>query len=83
MVQGPETKSVVFVRCLGEEVRVVVSGGEEGVGGGAGAGFGDDDEDDMMGGGDVYGATMRRGEVWVVRWEGIKGAWKKGEVEVL
>lgn len=79
MVQGPETKSVVFVRCLGEEVRVVVSRGEDG------GGIEDDDDDVMRGEklGDVYGATMRRGEVWVVRWEGVKGAWKKGEVEVL
>ena len=61
MVQGPETKEVVFVRCLGAEVPVVVDGDEEG----------------------EYGVTMRMGDVWVVRWEGVKGAWKRGEVELL
>ncbi|KAK2753506.1 GINS complex subunit [Arachnomyces sp. PD_36] len=81
MVQGPETKSVVFVRCLVEEVRVVVASGEDG--GVGGYDDVDEDDDDGMGGGKEYGATMRRGEVWVVRWEGVKGAWKRGEVEVL
>ncbi|KAL4895403.1 hypothetical protein BDV59DRAFT_173841 [Aspergillus ambiguus] len=30
-----------------------------------------------------YGTTMRMGDVWVVRWEGIKDAWQRGDVEVL
>ncbi|KAJ5779073.1 hypothetical protein N7457_006793 [Penicillium paradoxum] len=61
MIQGPELKEVVFVRCLGAEVPVVV--GEED--------------------GDETGVTMRMGDVWVVRWEGVKGAWGRGEVELL
>ncbi|PGH05014.1 hypothetical protein AJ79_06900 [Helicocarpus griseus UAMH5409] len=63
MVQGPETKEVVFVRCLAEEVRIVIPG-----------------ENSVD---DIYGRRMRRGEVWVARWEGVKGAWGRGEVEVL
>lgn len=63
MIQGPDVKEVVFVRCLGGEVPVFV-GGEDG------------DEEEV-------GVTMRMGDVWVVRWEGIKKAWEKGEVELL
>jgi GINS complex subunit 4 len=61
MVQGPEVKEVVFARCLGVEVPVVVGG---------------DDEEEI-------GVTMRMGDVWVVRWEGIRAAWERGEVELL
>ncbi|CRG90723.1 hypothetical protein PISL3812_07768 [Talaromyces islandicus] len=32
---------------------------------------------------DTFGTTMRMGEVWVARWEGVKRAWERGEVEVL
>lgn len=64
MVQGPEDKEVVFVRCLAEEVRVVVPPGD-----------GVEEE--------IEGMTMHTGDVWVVRWEGVKGAWARGEVEVL
>ncbi|KAJ5205654.1 GINS complex [Penicillium cf. griseofulvum] len=66
MIQGPELREVVFVRCLGAEVPVVVVGGEE-------------EEEE----GNETGITMRMGDVWVVRWEGVKGAWGKGEVELL
>ncbi|KAJ5369859.1 DNA replication complex GINS protein SLD5 [Penicillium cataractarum] len=62
MVQGPETKEVVFVRCLGAEVPVLVDG-EEGV--------------------EEVGVVMRMGDVWVVRWEGVRRAWERGEVELL
>ncbi|OOQ84411.1 putative GINS DNA replication complex subunit Sld5 [Penicillium brasilianum] len=62
MVQGPETKEVVFVRCLGTEVPVLVDG-EDGV--------------------EEVGVSMRMGDVWVVRWEGVRRAWEKGEVELL
>lgn len=62
MVQGPETKEVVFVRCLGAEVPVVVVA-EDGI--------------------EEIGVTMRMGDVWVVRWEGVKSAWARGEVELL
>ena len=64
MVQGPDAKEVVFVRCLVDEVRVVVPPGD-----------GVEEE--------TLGTTMRMGDVWVVRWEGVKRAWEKGEVEVL
>ncbi|KAJ5720817.1 GINS complex [Penicillium malachiteum] len=30
-----------------------------------------------------YGVVMRMGDVWVVQWEGVRGAWKRGEVELL
>ncbi|CAG8152091.1 unnamed protein product [Penicillium salamii] len=59
MVQGPELREVVFVRCLGAEVPVLL----------------EEDED--------VGVTMRMGDVWVVRWEGVKKAWGRGEVELL
>ncbi|KAJ5545300.1 GINS complex [Penicillium sp. DV-2018c] len=59
MIQGPELKEVVFVRCLGAEVPVVVGSEEEE-------------------GGDEMGVTMRMGDVWVVRWEGVKAAWGRG-----
>ncbi|KAL4877546.1 hypothetical protein BJY04DRAFT_126066 [Aspergillus karnatakaensis] len=63
MIQGPDKREVVFVRCLAEEVVVLApgEGGEE----------------------DVVGGTMRMGDVWVVRWEGIRRAWERGDVEVL
>lgn len=66
MVQGPDGKEVVFVRCLVGVVRGVVPGdGEE------------------EGGGEEDGVVMRMGEVWVVRWESVRRAWERGEVEVL
>lgn len=73
MVTAPENKEVVFVRCLGREVSIVVpAAGGEGGGG-----------DDVMMGVEGYGNAMRRGEVWVVRWEGVRDAWRRGEVEIL
>lgn len=62
MVQGPEMKEVVFVRCLGGEVSVLLEG--------------DGMEEEV-------GVTMRMGDVWVVRWEGVRRAWERGEVELL
>ena len=71
MVTAPENKEVVFVRCLVREVSIVIPAvGDEGGG------------DGMMGV-EGYGNTMRRGEVWVVRWEGVRDAWKRGEIEIL
>ncbi|KAF5856582.1 GINS complex subunit, partial [Aspergillus alliaceus] len=64
MVQGPDGREVVFVRCLSEGVRVVVPPGD-----------GVEVE--------TEGTEMRMGDVWVVRWEGVRGAWERGEVEVL
>jgi GINS complex subunit 4 len=64
MVQGPDLKEVVFVRCLAEEVRIVILA------------------DDILPE-EGLGKEMRRGELWVTRWEGVKRAWEKGDVEVL
>ena len=64
MVQGPEMREPVFVRCLVDEVRVLSPPG--------------DGVDEVL-----EGVTMRIGDVWVVRWEGVRRAWERGEVEVL
>lgn len=64
MVQAPDARQVVFVRCLAEEVTVVIP------------------PDDTVGV-EEYGTTMRIGEVWVARWEGVRRAWERGEVEIL
>lgn len=63
MIQGPELRELVFARCLGVEVPVLVGGEEE-------------EEKEV-------GVTMRMGDVWVVRWEGVRKAWGMGEVELL
>lgn len=81
MVTAPETKEVVFVRCLGENVSIVVPADEPPAGAGdllsrAAGGWA---KQEILG----YGTTMRKGEVWVVRWEGVREAWEKGEVEIL
>ena len=60
MIQGPDMKEVVFVRCLGASVPVLVG----------------QDENES-------GVLMRMGDIYGVRWEGIKGAWRRGEVELL
>ena len=64
MVQGPEMREPVFVRCLVDEVRVISPPG--------------DGIDEVF-----EGVSMRMGDVWVVRWEGVREAWEKGDVEVL
>ncbi|KMU72697.1 DNA replication complex GINS protein SLD5 [Coccidioides immitis RMSCC 3703] len=71
MVTAPETKEVVFARCLAESADVIIPA--------------EPDQSDRMsfGMGDRLGERMSKGEVWMVRWEGIKGAWMKGEVEIL
>jgi GINS complex subunit 4 len=61
MIQGPDMKEVVFVRCLVASVSVLVDG---------------EDETDT-------GVEMQKGDIWGVRWEGVKGAWGRGEVELL
>ena len=68
MVEGPEGKASVFVRCLSERWGRSV-GGE------------DEEEDDDGGGGG--GLRMRRGEVWVVRWEDVKKGVLGGSLELL
>ena len=64
MVQAPDSKEAVFVRCLTEQVKIITPQGD-----------GIEDE--------VEGTTMRMGDIWVARWEGVKGAWERGQVEVL
>ncbi|KAL4945668.1 hypothetical protein BDV06DRAFT_209279 [Aspergillus oleicola] len=65
MVQGPDKREVVFVRCVAEEVSVLAPP-EQGV-----------NEEVLVGG------TMRMGDVWVVRWDGVREAWERGDIEVL
>ena len=68
MVEGPEGKSAVFVRCLGERW----GGSEE-----------DADEDGDGDGGPSGLLRMRRGEVWVVRWEDVRKGVLDGNLELL
>ena len=68
MVEGPDGKGCVFVRCLGEEWES--EGGAD-----------DDDDDEGPGGGGRL--RMRRGEVWVVRWEDVKKGVLDGSLELL
>lgn len=65
MIQGPDMREVVVVRCLVPEVAVVIPA---------------DEILDREREGDVI---MRMGEVWVGRWEGVKGAWERGDIEIL
>ncbi|KAE8554889.1 hypothetical protein EYB25_003436 [Talaromyces marneffei] len=65
MIQGPDMREVVVVRCLVPEVAMVVPA---------------DEMLDQEREGEV---VMRMGEVWVGRWEGVKKAWEKGDVEIL
>ncbi|KAK2740292.1 GINS complex subunit [Myotisia sp. PD_48] len=76
MVVTPENKEVVFVRCLADQVHIVIPAS-------AGERQSDDIFNDRMPGMQQYGSTMSKGEIWVVRWEGIRDAWKEGEVELL
>src|SRR5271170_3524288 len=69
MGEGREGKASVFVRCLSERW------GRSG----EGEGEGEDDDDD--GGGE--GLRMRRGDVWVVRWEDVKRGVLGGSLELL
>lgn len=76
MVEVPETRETVFVRCLAPEVRTVVPLDEEGVGG-------EIWDEKYVPGERVPGIRMKRGEIWMVRWEAVRDAWRKGDIEVL
>ncbi|KAI5282777.1 GINS complex subunit [Ascosphaera aggregata] len=76
MVEVPETREIVFARCLAPEVRLVVPLDEEGVGGEVWS-------EGYVPGERIEGMSMRRGEIWMVRWEGVRDAWRKGDIEVL
>jgi GINS complex subunit 4 len=65
MIQGPDMREIVVVRCLVPEVAMVVPA---------------DEILDQEREGEVI---MRMGEVWVGRWEGVKKAWERGDVEIL
>lgn len=64
MVQGPDMREVVLVRCLVPECAIVIPA------------------DDLLDQ-EREGEVMRMGEIWVGRWEGVKKAWEKGDVELL
>lgn len=65
MIQGPDMREVVVVRCLVPEVAVVVPADEI---------LEQEREGEVV---------MKMGEIWVGRWEGVKKAWERGDVEIL
>jgi GINS complex subunit 4 len=68
MVEGPEGKASVFVRCLAERWE---GGDDDGEAGGAAA---------AAAGAEL---RMRRGEVWAVRWQDVKRGVLDGSLELL
>ena len=71
MVEGPDGKTAVFVRCLAERWSSDPAYED----------YDDDDDDD--GGEASDGLAMRRGQVWVVRWEDVRKGVNKGALELL
>ena len=72
MVDGPDTKGAVLVRCLAGKWDSS----------GPGGGWNDDEEEEEgyeRGG----GLRMRSGQIWVVRWEDVKKGVEGGKLEVL
>lgn len=78
MIDQPPIKEVVCVRCLAPEVSIVVPLGEM-----AANEVGDWEEDYTSSQDMKLGQLMKRGEIWLARWEGVRTAWKKGDIEVL
>lgn len=77
LIQGPDTKTPVFVRCVGDKGWIVdLEGAGEGY-----EGFGDTDGDDMALRDDEV--RLEKGQVWVVRWEGVREGVNRGILEVL
>ncbi len=70
MVEGPDGKKAVFIRCLAERW-------------GSDPLFEDYDADDDEGAGERGALAMRRGQVWVVRWEDVQKGVEKGALELL
>ncbi len=70
MIEGPDGKKAVFIRCLAERWSndPVYEEYVE-----------DDDERE----GESGALAMRRGQVWVVRWEDVKKGVEKGALELL
>ncbi|KAL9113629.1 MAG: hypothetical protein Q9227_002367 [Pyrenula ochraceoflavens] len=84
MVEGPDTKGAVFVRCL-----VGRWDAEKGADGGEEREDWEIEQDDddyhegRRGGGGGGSLKMRIGEVWVVRWEDVKQGVEAGKLELL
>lgn len=72
MVEGPDAKKAVFVRCLVRRWRGGISGVDV-----------DEHEHDEEGMGGEGHLSMRSGEVWVVRWEDVKKGVLAGQLELL
>lgn len=70
MVEGPDGKRAVFVRCLAE--RWSSNPAEED--------YHDDDDDGREASDDL---EMRQGQVWVVRWEDVRKGVDRGALELL
>jgi GINS complex subunit 4 len=70
MVEGPDGKKAVFIRCLAERWS------NDPV-------YGDYDVDDEERAGESGALAMRRGQVWVVRWEDVKQGVEIGALELL
>jgi GINS complex subunit 4 len=70
MVEGPDGKKAVFIRCLAE--RWSNDPAHE-----------DYDVDDDETAGENGVLAMRRGQIWVVRWEDVKNGVEKGALELL
>lgn len=69
MVEGPDGKKAVFIRCVAERWSndPLYEDYE-----------GDDEQDGERG-----TLIMRKGQVWVVRWEDVKKGVEKGALELL
>ena len=93
MVEPPDLKATVFVRCLAERWLSVSSpststlrarGGENWLDGSTRMGNGeedlDNDDEDQE---DSREFEMMRGQVWVVRWEDVKKGVLSGKLELL
>jgi GINS complex subunit 4 len=70
MVEGPDGKKAVFVRCLAERWSNDPM-------------YEDYDADDDERAGGSGSLVMRKGQVWVVRWDDIKKGVDKGALELL
>lgn len=70
MIDGPDGKKAVFIRCLATRWSNDPL-------------YDDYDGDDDGGERESAGLAMRRGQVWVVRWEDVKKGVAKGALELL
>jgi GINS complex subunit 4 len=73
MAEGPDGQKAVFIRCLA--ARWTNDPAYED--------YGDYEDDEDGRGGDFGALQMRRGQVWVVRWEDVKKGVEKGALEML